>query len=184
MAAAFFLQSLDNDKELSSLCQALYSLRPFELSTITNRVSVEHAPRESSHDHALFIDNSKQAESLKTKEKNKSEGGRKKTGFRDKKKGKNNNQGTVEKPSQEQDTNKRIKRIEQLLEKLQHTAQSMSVNAASELAGRTVENDLMLLENPTPINKHINTFLNPVKVTHEGNPPVQGDQTLSSLLCS
>ncbi|MBW0502974.1 hypothetical protein O181_042689 [Austropuccinia psidii MF-1] len=119
MAAAFFLQSLDNHKELSSLCQNLYELKPFELSTITNRVSIEHTRWESSHDQALLIDNSKQAESSKTK----SEGGRKKTGCRDKKKGKNNNQGTVKKPPQEQDTKKIIERIEKLLEKLQHTVQ-------------------------------------------------------------
>ncbi|MBW0496851.1 hypothetical protein O181_036566 [Austropuccinia psidii MF-1] len=132
MAEAFFLQSLDNDKELSNLCQTLYDLKPFKLRTITNRVSIEHTLQESSHDQALLINNSKQAESSKTKEKNKSEGGRKKTGFRDKKKGKINNQGTVKKTSQEKDTNKIIERIEQLLEKLQHTAQSTSVNAASE----------------------------------------------------
>ncbi|MBW0533619.1 hypothetical protein O181_073334 [Austropuccinia psidii MF-1] len=210
MAAAFFLQSLDNDKELSSLCQTLYDLKPFELNTITDRVSIEHSRRESSHDQVLLIDNSKQAESSKTKEKNKSEGGRKKTGYKDKKKGKNNNQGTVKKPSQEQETNRRIERIEQLLEKLQHASQSMSVNATSESkelirlsgsdsdafiieevnamigknrkkliyldsgAGRTVVNDLTLLEDPTPINKHINTFSNPVKVTHQGTLPFKG----------
>ncbi|MBW0545053.1 hypothetical protein O181_084768 [Austropuccinia psidii MF-1] len=203
MAAAFLLQSLDNDKELSSLCQTLYDLKPFELSTITDRVSIEHARQESSHDQALLINNNKQDESSKTKEKNKSEGGRKKTGFRDKKKGKNNNQGTMKRPSQEQYTNNRIERIEQLLEKLQHTVQSTSVNAASESkelirqsgsesdafiieevnamigknskkliyldsgAGRTVVNDLTLLENPSPINKHINTFSNPVKFSHQ-----------------
>ncbi|MBW0511846.1 hypothetical protein O181_051561 [Austropuccinia psidii MF-1] len=132
MAEAFFLQSLYNDKELSSLCQTLYSLKPFEISTITDRVSIEHTHWESSHDQELLVDNNKQAESSKTKEKNKSEGGRKKTGFKDKRKGKNNNQGTVKKPTQEQDTNKRIERIEQLLENLQHTAHSTSVNAASE----------------------------------------------------
>ncbi|MBW0540675.1 hypothetical protein O181_080390 [Austropuccinia psidii MF-1] len=204
MAAAFFLQSLDNDKELSSLCQTLYNLKPFELSTIADRVSIEHTRRESSHDQELLVDNSKQTESSKKKEKNRSKGGRKKTGFKDKKKGKNNNQGTAKKPTQEQDTNKRIERIEQLLEKLQHSAHSTSVNAASESkeliqplgsdsdafifedvnamigkkhqkliyldsgAGRTVVNDLLLLKNPTPINKYIKTFSNPVRVTHQG----------------
>ncbi|MBW0514072.1 hypothetical protein O181_053787 [Austropuccinia psidii MF-1] len=204
IAAAFFLQSLDNDKELSSLCQTLYNLKPFELSTITDRVSIKHTHRESSNDQVLLVNNNKQTELLKNKEKNRSEGGCKKTGFKDKKKGKNNNQGTAEKPTQEQDTNKRIEKIEQLLEKLQHSAHSTSVNAASESkelirplgsdsdafifedinamsgrkhqkliyldsgAGRTVVNDLLLLENLTPINKYINTFSNPVRVTHQG----------------
>ncbi|MBW0489671.1 hypothetical protein O181_029386 [Austropuccinia psidii MF-1] len=31
MAAIFFLHSLDNDQELSSLCQTMYDLKPFEL---------------------------------------------------------------------------------------------------------------------------------------------------------
>ncbi|MBW0578799.1 hypothetical protein O181_118514, partial [Austropuccinia psidii MF-1] len=106
MAAAFFLQSLDNDKELSGLCQTLYDTKPFELSTITDRVLIEHTRRESSHDQALLFDKNKQSESTKSKGKNKSEGGRKKTGFKDRKKGKSNNQGTVKNPTQEQDTNK------------------------------------------------------------------------------
>ncbi|MBW0551312.1 hypothetical protein O181_091027 [Austropuccinia psidii MF-1] len=43
MATAFFLQSLDNDKELSSLCQTLYDIKPFNVNTITDRVSIEHS---------------------------------------------------------------------------------------------------------------------------------------------
>ncbi|MBW0483317.1 hypothetical protein O181_023032 [Austropuccinia psidii MF-1] len=43
MAAAFFLQSLDNDKELRSLCQMLYDTKPFNLDTITDRVAIEHS---------------------------------------------------------------------------------------------------------------------------------------------
>ncbi|MBW0571691.1 hypothetical protein O181_111406 [Austropuccinia psidii MF-1] len=186
MAAAFFLQSLDNKKELSSLCQTLYDIKPFNLNTITDR-----------------------AESSKSKEKNQAEGGRKKKGPKDKKKGKNNTQGKVRNTNQEQDKNKQIDRIEQLLEKLQ-SANLTSLNAASDSrelnhppesdseafifdevnamigkshqrliylnsgAGRTVVNDLTLLDNPTPVLKHINTFLNPVKVTHQGTLVFKG----------
>ncbi|MBW0585760.1 hypothetical protein O181_125475 [Austropuccinia psidii MF-1] len=128
MAAAFFLQSLDNDKELSGLCQTLYDTKPFELSTITDRVLIEHTRRESSHDQALLFDKNKQPESEKNKGKNKSEGGRKKTVFKDRKKGKSNNQGTAKNPTQEQDINKRFERLEQL----QTNTHSISVNAASE----------------------------------------------------
>ncbi|MBW0521087.1 hypothetical protein O181_060802 [Austropuccinia psidii MF-1] len=132
MAAAFFLQSLDNDKELSGLCQTLYDTKPFELSTIMDRVLIEHTRRESSHNQELLFDKNKQSESAKSKGKNKSEGGRQKTGFKDRNKGKSNNQGTVKNPTQEQDTNKRFELIEQLLEKLQSNTLSTSVNAASE----------------------------------------------------
>ncbi|MBW0553059.1 hypothetical protein O181_092774 [Austropuccinia psidii MF-1] len=132
MATPFFLQILDNDKELSGLCQTLYDTKPFELSTITDRVLIEHTFQESSHDQALLFDKNEQPEFAKIKGKNKSEGGHKKTGFKDRKKGKYNNKGTVKNPAQGQDTNKRFEKIEQLLEKLQSNTHSTSVNAASE----------------------------------------------------
>ncbi|MBW0555045.1 hypothetical protein O181_094760 [Austropuccinia psidii MF-1] len=209
MAAAFFLQSLDNDKELSSLCQTLYDIKPFNLNTITDRVSIEHSRRQTTYDQALLFDKNKQAEASKSKENNQAEGGRKKKGSKDKRKGKNNGQGTGRNTTQELDTKKRIERIEQLLEKLQ-SANLTSLNAASDSkelnrlpesdseafifdeinamigknhqrliyldsgAGRTVVNDLTLLDNPTPVLKHINTFSNPVRVTHQGTLVFKG----------
>ncbi|MBW0508322.1 hypothetical protein O181_048037 [Austropuccinia psidii MF-1] len=130
MAAAFFLQSLDNDKELSSLCQTLYDIKPFNLNTITDRVSIEHSQRQTTNDQALLFDKNKQAESSKSKEKNQVEGRRMKKGPKDKKKGKNNTQGTGRNTYQEQDTKKRIDRIKQLLEKLQSATNLTSLNAA------------------------------------------------------
>ncbi|MBW0483318.1 hypothetical protein O181_023033 [Austropuccinia psidii MF-1] len=35
-------------------------------------------------------------------------------------------------------------------------------------AGKTIVNNLLLLEDPTPVKKQINTFSTPVKVTHKG----------------
>ncbi|MBW0535304.1 hypothetical protein O181_075019, partial [Austropuccinia psidii MF-1] len=198
MAAAFFLQSLDNDKELSSLCQTLYNIKPFNLNTITDRVSIEHSRRQTTYDQALMFDKNKQAELSKSKVKNQAEGSRKKKGPKDKRKGKNNAQGTGRNTNQEQDTKKQIDRIEQLLEKLQSATTLTSLNAALDSkeinhppesdskefifdkvnamigknhqrliyldsgAGRTVVNNLTLLKNPTPVLKHINTFLNPI----------------------
>ncbi|MBW0477774.1 hypothetical protein O181_017489 [Austropuccinia psidii MF-1] len=95
MVAAFFLQSLDNDKELSSLCQMLYDIRPFDINSVTDRVSIEHSRRQSAYEqHALLFDKNKQAESSKTKDKNPPEAGWKKKGFKEKRKGRNNNQNT------------------------------------------------------------------------------------------
>ncbi|MBW0593103.1 hypothetical protein O181_132818 [Austropuccinia psidii MF-1] len=94
MATMFFLQSLDNDKGLSSLCQTLYNIKPFNLNTITDRVSIEHSRRKTTYDQALMFDKNKQAESSKSKVKNQAEGSRKKKGPKDKRKGKNNSQGT------------------------------------------------------------------------------------------
>ncbi|MBW0497177.1 hypothetical protein O181_036892 [Austropuccinia psidii MF-1] len=210
MAAAFFLQSLDNDRELSGLCQTLYDTKTFELSAITDRVLIEHTRQTSSHDQALLFDKNKQPESSKSKGKNKPDGPHKKPGFKDKKKGKSNNQGGEENSTQDQNTNKRFEQIEQLLEKLQSNVQSTSVNATSESrelnwpsssdsnafifdevnalignnhqeliyldsgAGRTVVNNLKFLEDPVPVTKRINTFSNPVKVTHQGTLLLKG----------
>ncbi|MBW0506968.1 hypothetical protein O181_046683 [Austropuccinia psidii MF-1] len=84
MAAAFFLQSLDNDKELSSLCQTLYDIKPFDLNTITDMVLIEHSRWESTYDQELLVEKNKQVESSKPKGKRQLEGGRKKKGFKEK----------------------------------------------------------------------------------------------------
>ncbi|MBW0488905.1 hypothetical protein O181_028620 [Austropuccinia psidii MF-1] len=207
MAAAFFLQSLDNDKELSSLCQTLYDIRPFNINSVTDRVALEHSRRQSAYDHhALLFDKNKQDESSKAKPKNPAEAGRKKKGFKDKRKGRTNNQNS----NNDNDTNKRIERIEKLLERLQASNNISSVNVTSEPkeptrqntsdseafildevnamipkqnhgviyldsgAGRTVVNDRTLLTDPTPVNKQINTFSTPVKVTHQGTLNFKG----------
>ncbi|MBW0512355.1 hypothetical protein O181_052070 [Austropuccinia psidii MF-1] len=179
MAAAFFLQSLDNDKELSSL---------------------------SYEKHALLFDKNKQAESSKTKTKNQAEAGHKKKGFKEKRKGRNNNQST----NHENDTNKRFERIKKMLERFQAANNILSVNAISEskdstrpttsdseasitdeinamvskqnhgliyldsVSGRTVVNDLTVLVDPTPVKNQIHTFSTPVKVTHQGTLDFKG----------
>ncbi|MBW0501545.1 hypothetical protein O181_041260 [Austropuccinia psidii MF-1] len=65
MAAISFLHSLDNDKELSGLCQTMYDLKPFELNTMTNRVAVENSHRQNDTSIILLEDKNKQKEPLK-----------------------------------------------------------------------------------------------------------------------
>ncbi|MBW0496150.1 hypothetical protein O181_035865 [Austropuccinia psidii MF-1] len=203
MAAAFFLQSLDNNRELSSLCQTLYDIKLFDLNTITDRVAIEHSRRQTSYDHALMFDSNKQANSTKPKNKDQLEGrNSKKKVFKDKKKGKNTKEGTNQK-NHEKDTNKRFEKIEKLLERLESATNLSSLNATSgpkdltqqtesdseafifklnalvekcnqgsiyldSCAGRTVVNQLLLLEDPKPVKKQINTFSNPVKLCDHG----------------
>ncbi|MBW0463243.1 hypothetical protein O181_002958 [Austropuccinia psidii MF-1] len=209
MAEAFFLQNLDNNGELSSLCQTLYDIKPLDLNTKTNRVAIEHSRFQSSYDHALMFDKNEQANSTKPKKKYQPEASNsKKKAFKDKKKGKNTNQGTNQK-NHEQDTNKRFEKIENLLEKLKSATNLCSINATSgpkdltqqtesdsesfifevnalvekcnqgsiylaSGAGKTVVNQLLLLEDPKPVKKQINTFSNPVKVTHQGTLNFKG----------
>ncbi|MBW0540827.1 hypothetical protein O181_080542 [Austropuccinia psidii MF-1] len=131
MAAAFFLQSLDNNRELSSLFQTLYNIKPFYLNTIADRVAIEHSCSQSSYDHALLFDKNKQANSAKTKNKDQPEGSNsKKKAFKDKKKGKNKNQGRNQK-NHKKDTKKQIEKVKKLLEKLQSATNLSSVNSTS-----------------------------------------------------
>ncbi|MBW0469393.1 hypothetical protein O181_009108 [Austropuccinia psidii MF-1] len=132
MAVDFFLPSMDTNRELSSLCQTLYDIKLFNLNTIANRVAIEHSHRQSCYDHALRFDKSKKADMSKPKNKNQLEGSSaNKKGFKDKKKGKNANQGTNQK-NHEQDTNKLFEKIEKLLEKLKSSTNLSSVNATSQ----------------------------------------------------
>ncbi|MBW0582266.1 hypothetical protein O181_121981 [Austropuccinia psidii MF-1] len=105
MAETFFLQSLDKNIELSILCQTLYNIKPFGLKTITDRLAIEHSRCQSSYNHALIFDKNKHADTSKPKKKDQLEANSKKKGFKDKRKGKNQNHG-INKNSHEQDTNK------------------------------------------------------------------------------
>ncbi|MBW0578345.1 hypothetical protein O181_118060, partial [Austropuccinia psidii MF-1] len=60
MAAAFFLQSLDRDKDLSSLFQNLYNVQPFDVMTITKRVALEQSRHDNISSEALFTTNQNQ----------------------------------------------------------------------------------------------------------------------------
>ncbi|MBW0564023.1 hypothetical protein O181_103738 [Austropuccinia psidii MF-1] len=56
IAAAFFLRSLDQDKDLSGLIQTMYNIKPFELLPITKQVALEHSRRRNSPEEILFAD--------------------------------------------------------------------------------------------------------------------------------
>ncbi|MBW0557460.1 hypothetical protein O181_097175 [Austropuccinia psidii MF-1] len=61
MAAAFFLQSLDQDQDLSSLVQNLYDVQPFDITTITKRVALEQSRRDNVATEGLFTNNRTQS---------------------------------------------------------------------------------------------------------------------------
>ncbi|MBW0536603.1 hypothetical protein O181_076318 [Austropuccinia psidii MF-1] len=54
MEAAFFLCSLNKDKELTGLIQTLYDSKPFDIITVTKRVSLEHTRRQNNCEEVLF----------------------------------------------------------------------------------------------------------------------------------
>ncbi|MBW0534762.1 hypothetical protein O181_074477 [Austropuccinia psidii MF-1] len=54
MAAAMFVQSLNNKRELTGLIQTLYDISLFTLSSVVNRVAIEHSQRQQSSQQTLF----------------------------------------------------------------------------------------------------------------------------------
>ncbi|OAV89010.1 hypothetical protein PTTG_28840 [Puccinia triticina 1-1 BBBD Race 1] len=57
MAAALFLDSLENDSEMSSLVQTCYDIKPFTLKGVTDRILIEAMRRDSrneNHENVMF----------------------------------------------------------------------------------------------------------------------------------
>ncbi|MBW0498279.1 hypothetical protein O181_037994, partial [Austropuccinia psidii MF-1] len=151
IAVAFFLQSLETDRELSSLCQTMYDIKPFDLNTITNRVAIEHSHFQSSYDHASMFDKNKQADMSKPKKKNQLEEPKDLT------------------QQSESDSKAFIFAVNALIEKCNQGSIYLDSSA-----GRTVVNQLLILEDPKPVKKQSNTFSNPVKVAHQETVSFEG----------
>ncbi|MBW0485101.1 hypothetical protein O181_024816 [Austropuccinia psidii MF-1] len=56
IAAAFFIRSLSQDRDLSGLIQTLYDIKPFDLNMVLNCVAVEHCQQGMPEDQALLLD--------------------------------------------------------------------------------------------------------------------------------
>ncbi|MBW0497800.1 hypothetical protein O181_037515 [Austropuccinia psidii MF-1] len=59
IAAAFFIRSLNQDRDLSGLIQTLYNIKHFDLNSVLNRVAVEHCRWGPFQDQALLLDKQK-----------------------------------------------------------------------------------------------------------------------------
>ncbi|MBW0533865.1 hypothetical protein O181_073580, partial [Austropuccinia psidii MF-1] len=201
IAAAFFIRSLNQDRDLSGLVQTLYDITPFDLNTVMNRVAVEHCRRGSPVDQALLADKSKPQEQPKPPNRGGFRG-RGRGAFRGRRKGKES--------SKEEDPLKRLEKLEKALARLQAGTTSSNVNTVSEEnnesgefhqsdsdayiiehilsteswdqdmiyldsgAGKSVVNDVRYLTNIVKVNKQVNTFSEPVKITHEGTLVFKG----------
>jgi len=55
MAAAMFLESLENDTELTPIVQTCYDIRPFTLKAVTDRVAIEAVRRTNRAEHQASV---------------------------------------------------------------------------------------------------------------------------------
>ncbi|MBW0557629.1 hypothetical protein O181_097344 [Austropuccinia psidii MF-1] len=123
IAAAFFIRSLNQDRNLSGLVQTLYDITPIDLNTVMNRVMVKHCPRGSPVDQAPLADKSRQQEQPKPPNRGGFRG-RGRGAFRGQRKGKDS--------SKEEDPLKRLEKLEKALARLQAGTKSSNVNTVSK----------------------------------------------------
>ncbi|MBW0464999.1 hypothetical protein O181_004714 [Austropuccinia psidii MF-1] len=130
MAAVFFFHSLENDKELSNLCQTLYEIKPFNLNSITDCVAVEHPRRQSDSTIILMADKSKQKDNNKNYNQNENSNNNWKSNQgKDKK---NNRFQNKNQSSNNQDSIKRLENLERMMSKIHATLKISSINIAEE----------------------------------------------------
>ncbi|MBW0554159.1 hypothetical protein O181_093874, partial [Austropuccinia psidii MF-1] len=195
MAAAAFLSSLNGDRELTGLIQTLYDLKPFTMSTVIHRVSIEHSQRQQSNDQALF------AGDLSTKTQPKFRQNEPRNKGKNRKYPKKPEKGIVNNNElNKSESDKRFESLEKMISRLQATINKQAVHLVNEEktvqnnsdsdtfmiqedfifstdenkiyldsgAGKLVVNDLSLLTNVMEINHQINTYGNPVHISHQG----------------
>ncbi|MBW0520808.1 hypothetical protein O181_060523 [Austropuccinia psidii MF-1] len=132
MAAAFFLQSLDQDQDLSSLVQNLYNVQPFDVTTITKRVSLEQSRHENVSIEALYINNKNQENQGSSEKPN------------------GNNKSTLSTAQGEGDNKKRQNHKKKRREKTANNAESMS-KCLEKLEKLLLNNSLNTLANTVTI---------------------------------
>ncbi|MBW0558993.1 hypothetical protein O181_098708 [Austropuccinia psidii MF-1] len=177
MAAAFFLQSLDQDRDLSSLVQNLYYFQPFDVPTITKRVALEQSRRDNVSIEALYTNDRTQENQGSSKKPN------------------GNNQSTSTTAQEKLLLNNSLNTlantvttrpsVDQEVEKEHCSSDSDAYYLPSESiyaieyqnretlyldtgCGCSVVNNLTLLSNFVKIRKNIKTFGSPVEVTYQG----------------
>ncbi|MBW0585594.1 hypothetical protein O181_125309, partial [Austropuccinia psidii MF-1] len=131
MAAATFVHSLNNDRELTGLIQTLYDIKPFNLSTVINRVAVEHSRCQQPSEQALFTNTKYQHKSRQEEKKFKGKG--RKFG----KKPENPNQQSIAKT----EADKRFENLEKMIANLQATMSQQSAHLITEQPEKAVSSD-------------------------------------------
>ncbi|MBW0522323.1 hypothetical protein O181_062038 [Austropuccinia psidii MF-1] len=176
VAAAFFIRILNQDRELSGLIPTLYDITPFELNTVLNQVAVEHCRRGPAADQVMALDKQEKSDQRNSQ------------------------------PRREDDSLKRLDKLEKLFARFEATSKNPNINVVSESskepsadleksdsdayviedkillsgseisnqiyldsgAGQSVVNNLGSLTNVVRVQKQVNTYSEPVNITHQG----------------
>ncbi|MBW0565902.1 hypothetical protein O181_105617 [Austropuccinia psidii MF-1] len=159
IAEAFFIQILNQDKELTGLFQILYNIKPFELTTVMNRVAVEHSERGPAQEQVLAVDEQKQADQSKPPTQG------------------NNNVNVVSENKKDPDSAPHSSDSDSFF--LEDEVLNIGSGLQNQVylnsgAGRSVVNNLSLLANIIKVNKQVNTYSDPVSITHQGTLSFQG----------
>ncbi|MBW0543565.1 hypothetical protein O181_083280 [Austropuccinia psidii MF-1] len=131
MAAAFFLQSLDRDQDLSSPVQNLYDVQPFDVTTITKIVALEQSRCDSVSIEALYTNNRTQINQGSSKKLNVNN---KSTTSTSQNKGDNKKRQNQRKKRREKtgnDTESMCKRLKKLENLLQNNSLNTSANTVT-----------------------------------------------------
>ncbi|MBW0558070.1 hypothetical protein O181_097785 [Austropuccinia psidii MF-1] len=128
MAAAFFLQSLDRDQDLSSLVQNLYDVQPFDVTTITKRVTLEQSRRDNVSIEALYTNNRTQENQGSSKKPN---GNNQSTSTTAQGEGENKKRKNLKKKGREK-TGNNTESVSKPLEKLEKLLLNNSLNTLAK----------------------------------------------------
>ncbi|MBW0475980.1 hypothetical protein O181_015695 [Austropuccinia psidii MF-1] len=133
IAAAFFIRSLKQDRELSGLVQMLYDIKPFKLKSVLNHVAIEHCHRGSDHKKALVLDKQGQSDQNKPPQSGNNQGcGKKKL--------KGQGKGKAKSQSKRNDDSlKRLEKLEKLFAKLETKSKDLNINVIAEASKDPLE---------------------------------------------
>ncbi|MBW0466238.1 hypothetical protein O181_005953 [Austropuccinia psidii MF-1] len=183
IAAAFFIRSLNKDQDLSGLIQTLYDIKPFDLNSVLNRVAVEHFRQGMPQVQAPLLDKQNRNDKSKPPDR---------TGNRDPLKqleklekiiakfeltAKNPNINVVA------ENDKELSGDAQQLDSDSYVVEDKVLSIGSgesdkiyrdSGAGRSVVHNLGYLSKFFNFNKKLNTYADPVDISHQGTLIFQG----------
>ncbi|MBW0579459.1 hypothetical protein O181_119174 [Austropuccinia psidii MF-1] len=147
IAAAFCIRILSQDRDLSGLIQTLYDIKPFYLNMVSNRVARDHCRQGIPQDQALLLDKQNPNDQSKPPS-HTANGGKGNPPVR----GQNKNKVSSNQKKDE-DSLKRIEKLEKIVSKLELSAKSPNINVVAEHSKEPSE-DVQQLDSDAYVLEH------------------------------